>query len=412
MRKTISLIALLLTMCLLLTACGGFTSWGDTEEKIIEKIYGVKKDGIDYMAIKYVDITEPDLIPMPEGIEGTSVDLFPHYDKNTGKTTVEVTFSNGADSKFFVISDGQSITKASIEPLLGKDYVVFWCGTKEVGSFPLDDIKGKDGATWLTGITAPDNAQGKNGDFFLNTAEFDVYIKKADKWEPVGNLSGVGIDKIAPYESSDGNGIIITYSDPNLDDTIVLCPGIVDIDFNLSKDKKGYVFTVTLSNGVVDANGTTQTTTRDFPVTRLPGWDSGINYPSNEDDGIDGDFYFYEPTKTILYKKNGSWQTIFSFDELLNQDSKSVTVTFNALGGKMTIPGYTNPREEFELSVSQNSFVNASSIPIPTKDGYTFGGWYTVPNPNPLINGLFTDMVPVTQSIFLYAYWIPNTPQQ
>ena len=78
----------------------------------------------------------------------------------------------------------------------------------------------------------------------------------------------------------------------------------------------------------------------------------------------------------------------------------------------MTIPGYTNPREEFELSVSQNSFVNASSIPIPTKDGYTFGGWYTVPNPNPLINGLFTDMVPVTQSIFLYAYWIPNTPQQ
>ena len=115
MRKTISLIALLLTMCLLLTACGGFTSWGDNEEKKIEKIYGVTKDGVDYMAIKYVDITEPDLIPMPEGIEGTSVDLDSFYDREKGKTIVTVTFSNGADPEIFEISDGQSITKASIE---------------------------------------------------------------------------------------------------------------------------------------------------------------------------------------------------------------------------------------------------------------------------------------------------------
>ena len=44
------------------------------------------------------------------------------------------------------------------------------------------------------------------------------------------------------------------------------------------------------------------------------------------------------------------------------------------------------------------------------KDGFTFMGWYTVPNPNPLVNGQFTDMVPVTDDITLYAYWVANTP--
>ena len=109
-----------------------------------------------------------------------------------------------------------------------------------------------------------------------------------------------------------------------------------------------------------------------------------------------------------MHKKSTGWVTIISFNELLNQDNDKVNVTFDALGGQMTITGFTNPTEKYEMTVTKGAFVHCDLIPIPTKDGFTFGGWYTVPNPNPLVNGIFTDMVPVSQSITLYAYWIPN----
>lgn len=49
--------------------------------------------------------------------------------------------------------------------------------------------KGADGATWLFGTTAP-STQGKTGDFYLNTANFDVYSKATGTWEKTGNIKG------------------------------------------------------------------------------------------------------------------------------------------------------------------------------------------------------------------------------
>lgn len=49
--------------------------------------------------------------------------------------------------------------------------------------------KGSDGATWLFGTTTP-TTQGKTGDFFLNTANFDVYSKATGSWAKTGNIKG------------------------------------------------------------------------------------------------------------------------------------------------------------------------------------------------------------------------------
>ena len=49
--------------------------------------------------------------------------------------------------------------------------------------------KGADGATWLFGTTMP-TTQGKTGDFFLNTANNDVYSKAAERWAKTGNIKG------------------------------------------------------------------------------------------------------------------------------------------------------------------------------------------------------------------------------
>lgn len=48
---------------------------------------------------------------------------------------------------------------------------------------------GTDGATWLFGASAP-SSQGKNGDFYLNTSNYDVYQKNSNTWNKKGNIKG------------------------------------------------------------------------------------------------------------------------------------------------------------------------------------------------------------------------------
>lgn len=50
--------------------------------------------------------------------------------------------------------------------------------------------KGSDGATWLNGAAVPTAAQGKDGDFYLNTANYDLYNKVSGTWNKTGNIKG------------------------------------------------------------------------------------------------------------------------------------------------------------------------------------------------------------------------------
>lgn len=51
-------------------------------------------------------------------------------------------------------------------------------------------VKGADGATWLSGSAAPTAAQGKDGDYYINSATWDVYKKTAGAWNKTGNIKG------------------------------------------------------------------------------------------------------------------------------------------------------------------------------------------------------------------------------
>lgn len=53
-----------------------------------------------------------------------------------------------------------------------------------------DGEDGADGATWISGEGAPEAADGKNGDFYLDTESFTVYNKSADTWTVVGSIKG------------------------------------------------------------------------------------------------------------------------------------------------------------------------------------------------------------------------------
>lgn len=49
--------------------------------------------------------------------------------------------------------------------------------------------KGAAGATWLSGAAAP-TTQGVNGDYYINTATWDVYKKASETWSKSGNIKG------------------------------------------------------------------------------------------------------------------------------------------------------------------------------------------------------------------------------
>lgn len=58
-----------------------------------------------------------------------------------------------------------------------------------VTTVDLGMVRGADGATWLFGNVAPTN-QGKGGDFYINTANYDIYSKASGNWVKIGNIKG------------------------------------------------------------------------------------------------------------------------------------------------------------------------------------------------------------------------------
>ena len=73
---------------------------------------------------------------------------------------------------------------------------------------------GDNGATWLTGNTAPDNSLGHNGDLYLDNTTYDIYLKTNGEWDKIGNIKGIDGGNgrgIANIQLVSGE-IIVTYT--------------------------------------------------------------------------------------------------------------------------------------------------------------------------------------------------------
>ena len=68
---------------------------------------------------------------------------------------------------------------------------------------------GADGAIWLSGSGIPASGLGGDGDFYLDTTNWDVYEKEAGSWVLKGNIEGApgegSGDVVGPASSVDGN---------------------------------------------------------------------------------------------------------------------------------------------------------------------------------------------------------------
>lgn len=98
--------------------------------------------------------------------------------------TPEITINQDG---YWVIDDVPTQTKATPSTIEITDGYWYLNGT-------TTGIKaeGKDGSTWISGTAVP-TTQGKVGDFYLNTDNYDIYEKKDTGWTKIGNIKGTGV---------------------------------------------------------------------------------------------------------------------------------------------------------------------------------------------------------------------------
>lgn len=450
MRKFLSLIAIVLASALLLTGCG-FSSWQDEETaKNIKEIKRVSdNDGKVYLEVSYTDGSDSDRFLIPEGVSivGATAD----YSSTERKTTVTIKYSDGTKPFVFDIPDGvdgAAVNNVAVIEKNGIRYLSFQYVDAEGNELQswdinINEFRGDDGATWLfgegnpngeaeneeTGEKGKEAVKGKQGDFYLDTSDYVVYNLKADgSWQKMGSIKGTGISSIRPFtddKSTMGGYEIVTTDilldeagNPVLDDDNkpkyvsykVYSSAVNKMSVNYNKETGMYEFVLTvtdvLGNPIELGAGDDK-----ISVQRPAAWFSGALPPDFITEiTFDGDFYYCTTYNEIYTKKGGVWVSLVN---LKSEEEKMCDITFMPEGGEMIkdvnlYPGTTAFKADGSVVVSLKKGscypVETVNIPVPTKEGYEFLGWYKKKDAT-INNGIFTDMVPVYENITLYARW-------
>ena len=222
------------------------------------------------------------------------------------------------------------------------------------------------------------------------SASDPIPIPKGEKGEDGNSI--IGVDQIV----NDDNSITLIFHFSKAEDYIVQIPagnegrGIASIIASETED----LYTLTINY----TDGTYKTFEWNKPQPNQ--WYTGSE-PSNSL-GVDGDFYFDIYHHNIYVKQSGAWVLIVSFDNNIETHS----VVFN-LNDSAEEPANMPSGALMAYQISHGSYFAAQegySIPIPTRVGYEFVGWYTTKIVNPT-SGKFTDLTPVLADLVLYAIW-------
>lgn len=259
-------------------------------------------------------------------------------------------------------------------------------------------IELKDGLS-MTGIESEYDEETKEVTFWVNFSDGT----KSDSWViPAGKdgKDGVSIVDIYYYYEFDGSTTLtIVMSDGNEYEVFIPAPqkgnqgrGIQSIVSVPSGDS--YTMIITYTDG----------DTEELEFARPNKWFTEGGTPAN-DEGIDGDLWYDWSHNVIYIKQNGTWLAVL---DLMNETNQNITysVTFDLNdtdGVNASMPSGT--QLAYVIPNGQSFYSSGYSVPLPTRDGYEFVGWYTVKDPT-IVNGMFTDLTTVNKDMTLYASWI------
>ncbi len=127
---------------------------------------------------------------------------------NTGSAataTAGTTTTGAPGSSAAVVNSGS--TSAAVF-----DFTVPRGDTGSTGAAGTNGTNGAPGSVWYEGSGAPSGATGINGDYYLNVANGDVYLKAAGSWSVVGNIkgpAGSGSGDVSGPAGATGNNIAV-----------------------------------------------------------------------------------------------------------------------------------------------------------------------------------------------------------
>lgn len=362
----------LLIITLFLTGCGGFIAEDDLMIASIES--QLMHDGRTKITITYTDETVDPyefFIPKGEvgadGKEGNGIkEIVYNHDKQNRQTSVVISFT---DEKLapvvFDIPDGLSVVgmEDGIDEISKEKYIVFKYSDNSISDqifLPKGD----------TGNGIKDYTQTVNEDksitldFLLDDGRtINIFIPPPQNGEN-------GEDG---KDGKDGTGIESMVS------------GVTD---------EGMYY--------IDVKYTDKEEPERLEFGRPIKWHNLDSEPTSNI-GENGDFCFDTKHRKIYEKKNGQWELTVDFKIEkytvkfdLNDDDES--------GIDAEMPEGANTM----YRVERGSYFSADGngdIPIPTRDGYKFKGWYSKKAVNSTTMSPFTDFTPVFSDLTLYANW-------
>lgn len=357
--------ALLLLSTLFLSGCGGFFVEEQSALQIASIESVLMEDGQTKITITYTDeFKEPYVFYLPKGAEGAAGTdgngirtIEYQHDAVNRQTAVRILYTDTTmEPTVFAVPDGLSVTgiQEGTDAVTGKPYVVFVYSDGTLS----DQIflpEGKQGIGIQSLTHTPNEDKSVSIDVVLDNGKKTSFLVPAPE-------TGNGIADIVAGENGDE-----------------------------------YVLTVNYTNG--------ESAELRFPRPADPNeWFTGSEDPSPYL-GEDGDYFFDLQHRTIWARQNGAWKMIIDF----KTEETTHTVSFDLNDA----PSYDAKMNEGALSiytVSHGSYfyADAYNIPIPTRPGYTFGGWYTKKSVDTRVMSPFTDLTAVLSDLTLYAYWIEN----
>lgn len=346
---------------LFLSGCSSFFG-SDSEGVQIQSISTeVQSDGSTKMIIQYTDEDrKPDEFIIPKGIAGNGIQsILTNKNDKDGSTTLTILFTDETVKPVeFTIQNGVSIV--GLEPQIDEETNdVYICvkysdGTTSEPMLLPKGEKGEDGNSFI-GYDQTINEDNSVTIYFHFSKSEDVIITIPS---PQKGETGKGIQSIVSFETEVEYVLQIQYTDGTSE----------ELKFNRPKD----------------ANQ----------------WYNGGTRPSDTL-GVNGDYYFDIYHNCIYVKEGGSWTLITDF----NGNEQNFSVRFD-LNDTTDEPAQMPTGAQLAYSIKRGSYFTTDgySIPIPTRVGYEFKGWYTSKVVTP-VTGHFTDLTPIFDNITLYAIW-------
>ena len=203
---------------------------------------------------------------------------------------------------------------------------------------------------------------------------------------------GVGIISIIPDYHADGSVTLsIALSDESAYEVQVPAP----------KEGRGIKAIVSRKEGtkVILIITYTDDTTEEVSFDATPSWTTGSAKPGDSF-GYDGDYYFDISHDVIYIKENGVWTVAVDF----NTNAAEYTVMFDLNDTTAEPASFAVGNRSYVVQKGETFYSSGLELPVPTRAGYTFNGWYTSKVPN-VTHGAFNNLAPVLSDMTLYANW-------